>query len=396
MADVQATILKNESGTISLYNLPTGIIVEENNSDDFSQKKLATLVYNLAHMQAVNTVATVDDDRYGFEMPSAQASLLLPDTTVRLTLGRKSSIGDMYYLKSNQSEMVYLISSDNASVLLQGIHDFQDLRLYPNINPTSENGLKAIMLEHSGEVIELGRLNTDTTSSFFGMVRPVVSVLDWERVYRSMLAPLAAFEPKRFVSQGEDLGLFCLDEPEYVLTLLIDDMSYKCLFSHKDPNTYYCTLLGSDIVCEADVESTTFLQIDYMDLIGNSIYTRSVADLSGLGASFDDRHIVLDIYGEGDTLTASSPTHQFDKEEILAFYKKADSIPVSCRLNGDEAFSDFPELVLSFALRSGGEDILEFYSISDRQYAVCINGRAEFATYASVVDELKKIFVNIG
>lgn len=396
VGEVQAVVLKNATGAVSLLNLPTGVEVDGADTAAYAPEKLTALVYGLAHMDAAGTVAPAADDRYGFAAPSAQASLLLADGAVRLTLGRACPVGEAYYLRTDQSEEVYLVSAQSAALLLQGVDDLRDLRLYPALNGADLTGLQAILLEHGGDAIELQRLQTDTASAFFGLVQPVVSVPDWEKVYRQLLSPLVLLCPRRFVAQGEDLAPYGLDEPEYTLTLLLNGETYRCAFTRKDPDTYYCTRLGSGLVSEVDAEDAAFLQLDFMDLVGGSLYTRSAADLSGVSARFDGRRFSLDITGEGESLRAATSTRQLDGQELLDFYRRIDTIPAAARLTGEETPAQAPALVLTFALRGGGEDILEFYPISDRQCAVYINGQAEFSTYTTVVEELKNNFERVG
>ena len=65
-----------------------------------------------------------------------------------------------------------------------------------------------------------------------------------------------------------------------------------------------------------------------------------------------------------------------------------DPVPEAGVLEGDEECAAKPALTISVALRNGGEDILEFCPLSDRQCAVCVNGVAGFTTYNTVVADL--------
>ena len=80
----------------------------------------------------------------------------------------------------------------------------------------------------------------------------------------------------------------------------------------------------------------------------------------------------------------------------MEFYDKINAIPVAAVLDGEEAITAEPLLTISFTLRSGKEDILEFYPISNRQCAVFVNGTAEFSTYTTVTTDIMKAFDNIS
>ena len=51
---------------------------------------------------------------------------------------------------------------------------------------------------------------------------------------------------------------------------------------------------------------------------------------------------------------------------------------------------------MSFEKRDGTTDILEFRPVNDRQCAVFINGRADFATYTTVVRDIISVWEKLA
>ena len=95
---IQAAVLKNETGSIGLWNLPEGVMVEGGNTENYLQSKLVSLIYQLSHMKAERIIESAEPELAELteEEPLAVASLLLPEETIRLYLGRKSPVSEEY------------------------------------------------------------------------------------------------------------------------------------------------------------------------------------------------------------------------------------------------------------------------------------------------------------
>ena len=394
--DVQAIVLKNLTGSIGLLNTPDGIGVEGAAAEDYSQSKLITLVYSLAHLTAQRTFEAPEGEEpqnlYGFEKPSAQVSLLLKERTIRLLLGRKSPVSGEHYLQVEGAPEVYMVDEETADMMLQPVSDLRDLSMYPMLTKDMLKNLTQIKIINSKGEIVLQQIPTDTVSSFFNMTSPVTAALDWKNVDNILLNPLQKLIPKHFVSDNEPLSSYGLDKPDYTLELTLADQLYSCGFTQKDPDTWYCADLSGTLVSEVDAPAVEFLQMDFMDLIGGSIYTAAVADISRLSAKYNKKMVELELTGESTALTGSVGNQQMDYLEVLDFYDRVDAIPAAAVYNEAEPVDSSPMLTLIVSCRNGNEDILEFYSVGKRQYAVYVNGVCEFTTYATVVSDIIEAF----
>ena len=275
--------------------------------------------------------------------------------------------------------------------MTQPADDLRDLTLFPAISSENLAQLQQIRIGSGDSSMLLCQVQTDTLSTFFGLVEPVVAVLNWENVYRQVLSAVFTLTPDHYVSDSRPLSDFGLDAPEYTLELLIDGQTYRCGFSAKDPDTYYCANLDTSLICEIKREKIDFLSVNYIDLIGNSVYNRSAADVSRLSAKYSGGSVSLEITGEGESLTASTGTQQFDSAETVELFRSIGTIPMAAELSGTEE-TQSPVLTLCYTMRDGSEDILEFMPISDRQCAVFINGSAEFATYLTSAEDIIRAF----
>lgn len=397
VGEIQAVALKNASGSIGLWNLADGVLVEGEDTALYSQSKLITLIYQMAHMKAERTVEVKDEviSEFGMEGPTAIASLLLPEETIHLFLGRKSPISDEYYLKREGDSQLFMINGDLAEQMQQPVSDLKDLSMYPELTGENLKQLSQLSIINQNGKIVLQQLPSDTISNFFGMTEPVTAVLNWENVDKKVLNPLCELLPDHFVSSHVFLSEYGLDDPEYTLELVISGKKYICGFTRKSPDSWYCANLDGTLVSEINAEKIDFLNTTFMDLIGNSIYSASIADIMRLSAKYENQQIALDISGEGTTLSAAIGKKQMDSMEITEFYGKISTIPVAAILDENESIVSDPLLTISVTFRNGKEDILEFYPIADRQCAVSVNGTVEFSTYQTVVIDIMDTFDEI-
>ncbi len=345
----------------------------------------------MTHIASERDIELTGEDDLGLNEPLASVSILLADSTAHLTLGRKSPLAELYYLKNEESGRAGLISEDIAKLMTGSFDDLRELSLFPEISSGNLSKLSEIKLSSASESMTLMQVQTDTSSTFFGLTEPVTAVLNWENVYRKLLSPLYTLEPEHFVSDGRSLSDYGLDEPEYTLELTIDGKRYRCGFSAKDPDTYYCANLDTELVSEISSEQAAFLSCSYVDLIGNSVYNKSAADVERLSAKYDGGSISIEVRGEGDGLSSKVGGVQHDSTDTVEIFRTAGNVPPAGRLNGDEDVGQ-TVLTLSYTLRDGSEDILEFMPVSDRQCAVYINGSAEFTTYLSSVRDIINAF----
>lgn len=387
---VQAVVMQNQTGTVGLMNLPEGILVEGRETALYAQDKLKSLVYTLAHLQASRSIETENPDlsEYGLDAPQAQVSLLLDQDVVRLQLGRSNPLSGEYYLKVDGHPEIWMISQQTGMQLLQSVEDLRDLSLFPAISSDKQTQPLQVALKNPDGSFVLQLLQTDTVSSFYAMVDPVTTALDWERVDSRVMNPLKELQPVRFVSDDVPLSAYGLEEPEYLLALVYEDRMYRCGFVPRDEESWYCANLDTNLVSLITVDQAAFLETDFLDLIGNSIYSQSLADVSRITMRWPEGGFSLDIEGYFTELTGIAENVQLDYLQLSEFYAKIDSIPAAAVLGTEEIPQGTPLLTLSVSLRSGQENILEFYTISDRQCAVYVDGVAEFSTYLTVVRDM--------
>lgn len=380
--DVQAVVVQNSHGKLGLYNLPGGVKAEEKAARDYSQEKLRKLVYAAAHLSAVRAFPEVGGQDYGFSEPAAKISLLTEKETLRLKIGRECPLSDGYYLKREESGTVYVLAAEDASPFLAPKEDFFDLSIFPESDEEIER-LREITLSREGAAFSL-RCGDE---GFF-LTEPAYARLSREAVGRYLLNPLKEFYVDRYAGEETELERFGLDKPDCALRLKTDREEWSCIFKKRPDGSWYCANTAGSAVGIVKEETAAFLLTEFSDLMEGSIYSRGLADLTEFSAHFGDHHMRLRILGEGEELILKGPNRECGLDEALQFYHRIKKIPPSGYVKSHAEISSERMLTMTFCLRGGGEDILEFYPSDERNCAVAVNGKAEFTTYTSVVRDM--------
>lgn len=355
----------------------------------FDQTKLSALVYSACHLQADQRIEPADAlSVYGLEQPQAKITLLLQDADpVRLFFGDRCPVSDQIYMCRENDPSVYLISSTVSALLIRSPEDLRTMELYP---PSAE--LLSISISNASGSYTLSR-KQDSVSGLFEMISPVSCDLSWTAVDEKILSPLRELVPDHFIASGVQLSDYA-GEVSHVISLHAAEGTWTCRFAKAEDGTVYCSVNDEDIVYSIAPEKTSFLDTAYSDLLGSSLYRRSVSDVASITLTADAQQYTIDYSGTADTLTSAFSNHVFGAAETQKIYNLLTSVPIAGELTEEASPSAIPAITMTVRLRSGDTDILEFLPIGAAYCAVAINGEAQFATYASVPSQIVQVFLS--
>ena len=378
-------------GEDSLGLIPVGTAFDIIGHEEipFDPSKLSALVYSACHLQADRRIDPADDlSVYGLDQPQAKIALLLQDgDPIRLFFGDRCPISDQIYMCRENDPAVYLISAAVSALLIRSPEDLRTMELYP---PTAE--LLGISISNTSGSYTLSR-KQDSVSGLFEMVSPVSCDLSWTAVDEKILSPLRELVPDHFIASGAQLSDYA-GELSYVLSLYASEGTWTCRFATAEDGTVYCSVNDEDIVYSIAPEKTSFLETAYSDLLGSSLYRRSVSDVAGITLTADANQYTIDFSGTADTLTSVFSHRVFGAVETQKIYNLLTSIPIAGELTEEANPGAVPLITMTVRLRDGDTDILEFLPMGTSYCAVALNGEAQFATYASVPSQIVQVFLS--
>lgn len=387
VGDISAVAINRSDDSFGMILHPEGIELLDQESESYSQQKLAALVYKICHLPALRAIPLPSDSNKEFVL--AEYGLLYPESFVsqitaegktnRIYLGDFHPIDNAQYVKPEQSNTIYLISPKDASMLHQPLSSFRILDLFPSLTSDQSEMLGYIQVTYRGRTWSVLR-NADTSGSLYQLSEPVTVPLDWQTVYTKVIEPLFKLTPDTFLSETASLADYKLDTPDITLTVKLDGHEYNSFFSPKDDNSWYCASSYSSQICSIPSELVEFMTQDYMDFLSSSIYSRNLTDISSLTVS------------EGSTSQTIELNGKLEEQLLADFYKRMTTIPAAGLIDSTETISPEPLMVLTIELKNGQIDILEFLPVSDRQCAVSMNGEIHFSTYTAILQDLLSCF----
>lgn len=145
----------------------------------------------------------------------------------------------------------------------------------------------------------------------------------------------------------------------YVLSLYAAEGTWMCRFARAEDGTVYCSVNNEDVVYSIAPEKTSFLDTAYSDLLGSSLYRRSVSDVASITLTAEARRYTIDYAGTADTLTSVFSNHIFDAADTQKIYNLLTSIPIAGELTEEANPSAVPLITMTVRLRDGNTDIKE-------------------------------------
>lgn len=397
VSSINAIAINHSTDSIGLILHPTGIELLNQASDGYSQQKLSALVYKICHLSALRIIHPSQDtdyslSQYGLDTPSSSISLIpAQGETMRFYLGNKNPIDGSCYAKTEHDDTVYLISPDDTSMLTQSLSQLRILDLYPPLAADQLEKLEKLQVTCDGRTWSILR-GADDSRSLYHLSEPVQLPLDWQTAYKKIMEPFLKLVPDTFLSDFASPSEYGLDHPSITLTAVIDGNEYVSYFSPADGDRWYCMSRQTSQICSIPAGLVSFMTQDYMEFLSNSVYSRNLADISSLTISKNGESQEIQISGDGIYLEGRAGNQVYDYQMLADFHKHITAIPAAGLMESSDIVNTAPFMALTFTLRNGQTDILEFLPVSDRLCAISVNGNIDFLTYTSVLRDIVTYF----
>ncbi len=384
--------IPGDNGVIELVSKP------ETAGADYSQEMMQSFIYILSRLSSTKAIENYESrGDFGLDEPSATVTFILRDgSRQRLFLGDQSPINGSYYLLKEGEERVYLVGKTIGGLMLRSRTDFWNRRLLPEIGTSSIEALQSIRLRSA----ELPQRNWEVSHSgdfSFYLTEPLRAALKADQIFSSLILPLSSLYPDTFVSAGEELSLYGLDAPGHILEVRHNGKLHELLFSQDPHGGYYIHKTGSLAVFHAPDDQLQFLTTSYRDLIGDYIYSGSMAALESVHFSRPGRlrDYRITLFGEGPSLYGIMDGTSYRYEEITEALEPLYSIGITGETSGPPELAEEPEAAVTIRKRNGESDIIEFFAKEGKESFVRVNGEVNFLTYSSAADTLEGAFASL-
>lgn len=397
MKKVAGVALINEKGSVALMVQDGEIeILDAPSEVIFSTSDRKAFLYQMAHLKAEKAFSSVTDwNQYGLGEAEEKAELvlfLIDGSKIRLFLGDKTPFQDMYYLRKEGDDSLFLIGELPSRMMMYSLNDFREVDVLPDLSADHLGDVREFTMHHGREKWNVQGENKNGKVQFF-LTEPVEAALNWRTVTEKLLAPLAGIEKLEFVSDDyeEIFGKYNEDEI-YEVILNVENESRRLLFAaqnESDIHAYYCANPenGQVILVEGGQAEKIF-HCSPMELLETSLYSASVADMEMVTVIAQGLRGEVVIQGQGDALRSICNQIELGQEETIKLFRTLTMFPPAEPIESGWKLENERLLTLYFVRRDGTEDVVEVIPVSDRRCAVVINGSASFTTYTSTVEEI--------
>lgn len=123
-SDITALTYQLDGVTMSFTKEDETWTYDADPSIDIDESSIETMLYYLDHLTATEMVDTTEElSAYGFDEPTNVITYTAADQTTTLTVGMVNPITADYYLTSDQSDGLYLVSSSFATAFTAAVDD---------------------------------------------------------------------------------------------------------------------------------------------------------------------------------------------------------------------------------------------------------------------------------
>ena len=370
-----------------------------------------SIVYILNYFSSLPAVSVISEQptaqelsEFGFDAPLGEVTGTFSDgTAITLTVGNMTATKDTYYVRSSESDAVYIISESYGNRLLSTEMSLRTLTIFPyedEENP-SEN-VQYVRVEQGGDVISLNRYSDEEIEeigygvSTFGMQEPGNYFTNEYQSVDNYIVPLLQIGFSGAVADSPaNLAQYGLDDPDVLEMTDKDGITYTLYLGDlAGNNERYAMKGGIDCVILVPNEDLTFLALTKMDLVSPTVWIYNIDSLTGVEFDLNGQRHVLDINSDfdNDIFEASLDGGEITEDNARRLYLRTISMYVDKEIEPGQTYGA-PEYTIRINLRDGTQKVLELCPVNVRQYAVVLNGQpAEFTVNITDIEALEEGF----
>lgn len=388
VGDAAGLVIRRDDEKQGILHVNGSFSVIDHESITFDESKLSALLFAACHLQADRVIANPEELAvYGLAEPECQVSILLANSEyVRFSIGRANPVSGQRYVLSEDGR-VSLVDGETAALFFQQTDNLREMSLFGDWSPDAlaKPDQIAVLNAHGAYALSLIE---DSVSGMYAMISPVAAALDWQTVDTHVLQNLPRLIPEAFVAEQANLADYGLDTPDLTLAVTVGGATRIALFSQVSEDLWYACAAGSNEVYALPGSLLAGLTADYTELLGSSLYHRSLGEIESVTLSTDRSARQFAFLRERDQILCETDGQVLDAAAASSLYKQLSQIPIAGVLDEDAEISARPIVRLTFRLRSGTLDIIEFIPVEERYCAVSINGEIQLATYRTIAEQL--------
>lgn len=382
---------------------------------EYNTSMFRSMMYTLTSISATNLVE--EDAKnlsdYGLDEPTAVVKTYYSDgSELDIIIGSMAPVDNNYYCMTSESNNVYTIGSYVDSLLVRRPIEYRDITLFPayteedvytNINWVS-------MTSRDGNTVEI-ELDADldneynTEKSQYVMLQPYKCSGNSTTIQSNILDIVSTLTLGTIVKDitEDEYAEYGLDKPAKLEMTDIAGSEVHLLVGDTCPNTDYtfCMLEGTDTLLTATSSAFTCLDTSYVQFMLRTIWTFNIEKLQSVDIKIGDTDHRMDVThyvkqnangNDADGVQGTLDGQETSETNLRRLYIKCLYFRIIGNLTEDEKKElDKTEAYASITINLEDDEshLLELIPMSDRKYAMRVDGEMEYFCYKKNLTDLE-------
>lgn len=383
---------------------------------DYDTSMFRSMLYTLTSISANSVVEedAKDLSAYGLDDPTATVKTYYTDgSEVDIIIGSQAPVDQAYYCMTSDSNTVYTIGSYVDSLLVRRPIEYRAITLFPTYTDddiyTNINWVQ--LTDRDGNVIEV-QLDSDGTNEYntegsqYVMLQPYQVSGNATTIQQNILDVVATLSLGSIIKDisEDEYADYGLDKPAKLEMTDISGNEVRLLIGNTCPNSdyTYCMLEGTDTLLTCTSTAVAWQGVSYVQFMLRTVWSYSIESLKGLDIDIDGTKYDIDVThytkknangNDADGVKGTLNGEEITQEtNVRRLYIKCLYFRVVDNLTDDEKkqYKD-AEATSSITITLDNDEThtLELVPMSDRKYAMRLDGEMEYYCYKKNLTSLQ-------
>jgi hypothetical protein len=408
-AGLASVFLKNEKGEFQIIagNPPAIPGWESLISNTYPLTRIVDICGNLAS-QGLVVEEGADLSIYGLDQSRAQVEIKTNSGKgTILYIGNDAPDRSSTYVRLEGQPQVYQAGKWEIDSLLQGIFDFVDREVSPQLpddgyggfefseitlgGTVRPDGIVRVVYEEPDETPTTGRI-----SNPYRITSPIEEALNQDKGMTTLktIPNIQADAVAGRIFGPEDLVPYGLDRPYSTAaiggTLGQGLGGFSLRASRPDANdNVYILREGSELVYQVAASKIPWLNVTWWDLMDKMLILPFIDEVARIELISPQRQTAFSLNGEGDELKVESQGIVLNTDDFRKYYQTLLSAVYDEYTEERIPPGASPILEIVYRYRDGRTpDRISFYTAGNRRVLSSLNGRRPFYTYSTYTDKV--------
>lgn len=382
---------------------------------DYDSSMFRSMLYTLTSISANSVVEedAKDLSAYGLDEPTATVKTYYSDgSEVDLIIGSQAPVDQAYYCMTNESNTVYTIGSYVDSLLVRRPIEYRAITLFPTYTEddiyTNINWVK--LTNRDGSEIEI-QLDSDQSNEFntegsqYVMLQPYQVSGNATTIQQNILDVVATLSLGSIIKDisEDEYAEYGLDHPAKLEMTDTSGNEVRLLIGDTCPNAdyTYCMLEGTDTLLTCSSSAVAWEGVSYVQFMLRTVWSYSIEQLKTLNMNIDGTEYTVDVThstkknangNDADQVNGTLDGEEISETNIRRLYIKCLYFRVVDNLTEDEKkeYADAEATSsITIELEGGETHVLELVPMTDRKYAMRLDGEMEYYCYKKNLTSLE-------